>query len=193
MIEFLQTDITGTPIYSMNPNILDEVQQFLLNIVDLDLEKRFLSSMWDKHLENKETKRKIWDKLANIATSVTSIPFSIFTTMMCLYFNKLKFLESTLELLQQFTLQMISSSDEFLIFPGDGSKFSLKYTQCGKYVTYPKTIGCTLSIVPYAILSHLDITLSAENVNDVRNHLETLPILFTSHQNYEKSIASFVD
>ncbi len=88
---------------------------------------------------------------------------------------------------------MISSSDEFLIFPGDGSKFSLKCTRCGKYVTYPESIGCTLSIAPYALLSHLDITLSHENENDVSNCLETLPILFTSHQNYKKAIASFVD
>jgi hypothetical protein len=58
---------------------------------------------------------------------------------------------------------------------------------------YPKTIGCTLSIAPYAILYHLDITLSAENANDVSNHLEMLPILFTSHQNYKNAIASFVD
>ena len=43
------------------------------------------------------------------------------------------------------------------------------------------------------MLSHLNITLSHENENDVSNHLETLPILFTSHQNYERVEASFVD
>ena len=42
MIEFLQTDIAETPTYSMNPNIVGEVQQFLLNIVDLDLDKQSL-------------------------------------------------------------------------------------------------------------------------------------------------------
>ncbi len=193
MILFLQTDIAGTPTYSMNPNIVGEVQQFLRYFLDLDLDKQHLCSMWDKNLENKETKTKIWDKLAIIATSATSIPFSIFTTMMCQHFGKLKFLESTLELLQQFTLQMISSSDEFLIFPGEGSKFSLKCTRCGKYVTYPETIGCTLSIMPYAILSHLNITLSHENEKDLSDHLEMLPILFTSHQNYERVEASFID
>ena len=45
MIEFLQTDIAGTPTYSMNPNILGEVQQFLRNFLDLDLDKRYLSTM----------------------------------------------------------------------------------------------------------------------------------------------------
>jgi hypothetical protein len=44
-----------------------------------------------------------------------------------------------------------------------------------------------------AILSHLDKMLSDEKENDVSNQLETLPILFTSHQNYDMSFASFLD
>ncbi len=41
MIEFLQTDIAGTPSCSMNPNILGEVQQFLLYLfLDLNLDKQ---------------------------------------------------------------------------------------------------------------------------------------------------------
>jgi hypothetical protein len=111
---------------------------------------------------------------------------------MCQHFGKVKFLESTLELLQQFKLQMISSSDEFTIFPGDGSKFSLKCTRCGKCVTYPESIGLTLSMAPYAILSHLDIMLSDEDENDLSNQLEMLPIFFTSHKNYDVSFASFL-
>jgi len=193
MIEFLQTDIAETPTYSMNPNIVGEVQQFLLNIVDLDLDKQLLSSMWDRHLENKETNEKIWEKLGEIATNATSIPFSIFTKMMNLYSGKLKFLESTIELLQQFTLEMIESSDQFLIFPGDGCKFKLKCTRCGKFVTHSESIGRILSIAPYALLSHLDITLLTENENDVSDNLEVIPILFTSHKNYETVKASFVE
>jgi hypothetical protein len=117
MINFLQTDISGTPTYSTNPNILGQLEQFLLKFSDPELEKRLISSMWDQHLENKETKEMVWNKLVKIATSAIGIPFSIFTTMMCQHFGKLKFLESTLELLQQFKLQTISSSDEFTIFP----------------------------------------------------------------------------
>ena len=43
------------------------------------------------------------------------------------------------------------------------------------------------------MLSHLDITLSNENANDITDNLETLPILFTSHENYERVEASFVE
>jgi hypothetical protein len=111
--------------------------------------------------------------------------------MMCQHFGKLKFLESTLELLQQFKLQMISSSDVFSIFPRDCLKFSLKCNRCGKCVTYPESIGLTLSMAPYAILSHLDIVHSDEDENDASDQLETLPILFTSHKNYEESFGFF--
>ena len=57
MINFLQTDIAGTPTYSMNPNILGQLQQFLVQFSDPELDKRLLSSMWDRHLENNETKK----------------------------------------------------------------------------------------------------------------------------------------
>ena len=113
--------------------------------------------------------------------------------MMCQHFGKLKFLESTLELLQQFKLQMISSSDEFTIFPGDCSKFSLMCTRCGKCISYPESIGWTLFNAPYTIFSHLDIVLLDEDENDPSNQLETLPILFTSHSNYDESFAFFLD
>jgi hypothetical protein len=88
---------------------------------------------------------------------------------------------------------MISSSDAFTIFPGDCSKFSLMCTQCGKCVSYPESIGWTLSMAPYAILSHLDIMLLDKDDNDSSNQLEMLPILFTSHKNYDESFASFID
>ncbi len=56
MINFLQTDNAGTPTYSLNPNIMGQLQQFLVQFLDLELDKQLLSSMWDQHLENNETK-----------------------------------------------------------------------------------------------------------------------------------------
>ncbi len=48
-------------------------------------------------------------------------------------------------------------------------------------------------MAPYAISSHLDIMLSDKDENDPSNQLETLPILFTSHKNYDMSFASFLE
>ncbi len=112
----------------MNPNIHSQLQQFLLKFSDSELDKQQIASMWDQHLENKTRNKVVQDKLSEIATTATGIPFSIFTKMNCQHFGRLKFLESTLELLQQFKLQMISNSDELTIFPGDRSKFSLMCT-----------------------------------------------------------------
>ncbi len=53
MINFLQTDIARTPTSSMNPNILSQLQQFLLKFSYFELDKQQISSMWDQHLENK--------------------------------------------------------------------------------------------------------------------------------------------
>jgi hypothetical protein len=59
----------------MNPNIFGQLQQFLLKFSDPELDKRLISSMWDRHLENKETKTIVWNKLSEIATTATGIPF----------------------------------------------------------------------------------------------------------------------
>ncbi len=84
--------------------------------------------------------------------------------MMCQRFGKKhKFLESSLELLQQFHIGLVSLSDEFRLFPGDCSTFSLECTQCGKYVSPPGSIGMPLFIAPYAILSHLGLKFLNED------------------------------
>jgi hypothetical protein len=45
MINFLQTDIAGTPTYSMNPNILGQLQQCLVKFSDPELDNQLSSSM----------------------------------------------------------------------------------------------------------------------------------------------------
>ena len=114
--------------------------------------------------------------------------------------KKHKFLESSLKLLQQFHIGLVSLSDEFRLFPGDCSTFSLECTQCGKYVSPPGSIGMTLFIAPYAILSHLglkflneDHTTNITKEEDPSVKLELVPILFTSNINYATSVASYFD
>ncbi len=47
-------------------------------------------------------------------------------------FPEHRFLESTLELLQQFYIQVESVAQDYKVFPGDQSTFSLKCFCCGK-------------------------------------------------------------
>ncbi len=55
MMNFLQTDISGTPTYSMQSNIMGQLQQFIVQFLDPELDKKLLSSTWDQYLENNET------------------------------------------------------------------------------------------------------------------------------------------
>jgi hypothetical protein len=73
----------------------------------------------------------VLDKLKKIATDATVIPLSVFTNMFHQRFPKHKYLESTLELLQQFYIAIDEASDDsYKLFPGERYCTSLKCTRC---------------------------------------------------------------
>jgi hypothetical protein len=82
---------------------------------------------------------EVWE----CARKVTIIPFLIFTSMCHQRFPEHRFLESTLELLQQFYLQVESIALDYKIFPGDQSKFSLICLHCGKKLDWETSIHGT--------------------------------------------------
>ncbi len=98
-------------------------------------------------------------------------------------------LESNLEILQQFYIQMESEPDEFSIFPGDLSTYTLRCIRCGQPVTLAGSIGKTLLHAPTAMLYHWNMIQS----HDEGNHRELMlmPLLFTFHDNYLRSSKSF--
>ncbi len=65
-------------------------------------------------------------------------------------------LESTLEILQQFYMQMETQSDVFHLFGGGGdvSTYTLRCKRCGQRVTLAGSIGETLFHAPTAMLYH---------------------------------------
>ncbi len=74
-------------------------------------------------------------------------------------------LESTLEILQQFSIQMESEPDEFAIFPGDLSTYTLRCIRCGQPVTLAGSIGEALLLAPTAMLYHWNMIESHEEQN----------------------------
>jgi hypothetical protein len=90
------------------------------------------SSIWDQILPNPKTKDNVIEEVWKIARKVTIIPFSIFTSMFHQCFTEHRFLELTLELLQQFYLQAKSIALDYKVFSGDQSKFSLNCLCRGK-------------------------------------------------------------
>jgi hypothetical protein len=86
---------------------------------------------------------EVWE----FASEATIIPFSTLTPMFHQRFTEHRFLESTLELLQQFYLQVESIAHDCKVFPGDQSKFCLKCLHCKKNNSYriiwETSIHCT--------------------------------------------------
>jgi hypothetical protein len=67
-----------------------------------------ISSIWDQILIDYKRRINVADKLWEFARGASIIPFSIFTSMFHQSFKEYRYLESTLELLQQFYIQVES-------------------------------------------------------------------------------------
>ncbi len=109
------------------------------------------------------------------------------------HFTEHRFLESTLELLQQFYIQVESIAHDYKVFPEDQSKFSLKCLCCGKKITPTELLGKLLFMAPMAISHHLKMLSSISLVNDSPLVLKNMPVLFTSMKNYSASKTLFDD
>ena len=59
-----------------------------------------------------------------------------------------------LEILQQFYIQVETQSEEFHLFAGDLSTYTLRCKRSGQRVTHHGSIGETLSHAPTAMLYH---------------------------------------
>jgi hypothetical protein len=94
-----------------------------------------------------------------------------------------------LEILQQFYIQMETDPDDFHLFPGDLSTYTIKSIRCGQCVTHAGSIGETLLHAPTGMLYHWNMIQS----HDKQNHRESMlmPLLFTSYDNYLQSSKSF--
>jgi hypothetical protein len=134
---------------------------------------------------NEKNKKHFLDEIARIALFATQIPLSIFTNLFRQRFEKHPMLESMLEKLQQFYIQMETESDEFHLFAGDLSTYTLRCKRCGQSVTLHSSIGDTLFHAPPAMLYHWNMI----EPHDEQIHRESMlmPRLFASYDNYVRS------
>jgi hypothetical protein len=102
-------------------------------------------------------------------------------------------LEATLEILQQFSIQMNSDHESYCVIPGDLCKYTLKCVRCDASITPPGTIGETLFHAPSAILRHWEMI-------DLHDHpkkpfgdfdLSHVPLLFSEMDTYVRGKTSF--
>jgi hypothetical protein len=108
--------------------------------------------IFGQQMLNQKSKIQFIDEIVDIALFATQIPLSIFTNLFKQRFEKHSILESMLEILQQFYMQMETQSDEFHLFLGDLSTYTLRCKRCGQRVTLAGLIGETLFHAPTAML-----------------------------------------
>jgi hypothetical protein len=104
LTEFLQTDIDGSIDFLLNAITIESLVKYLKTFYMPPLDIDQISAIWDQILANPKTMKTITEEVWDVASKATIIPFSIFTSMFHQRFTEHRFLESTLELLQQFYL-----------------------------------------------------------------------------------------
>jgi hypothetical protein len=114
-IEFLCTDLEGNLSFTLNPLTASKLDHFLLTLSERLSEAANKDEEFDQHFwnENKKFKHRFINKIVAVALSATQIPLSIFTNLSHKRFEKHSMLESTLEILQQFFIQMEIEPDGF--------------------------------------------------------------------------------
>jgi hypothetical protein len=144
--------------------------------------------MFNQHVCNEKNKHCFIDEIVDIALSATQIALSIFTNLFHQRFEKHSMLESMLEILQQFYIQMEAEPHDFLLFSGDSSSYTLRCMRCGQPVLLEGSIGETTLHAPTAMLYHWNMI----QYNDKQNHREwmLMQLLFTSYDKYLRSFKS---
>ncbi len=149
MTESLQIDIDGSFDLSLNAIAIQSLEKYLKTFYMPPLDIDQLSSIWDQLLSIEKTMDTIAEELWECARKVSIILFSIFISMFHWRFMEHRFLESTLELLQQFYIQVESITHDYKVFPRDQSKFSLKSLCCGKKILLQNCLGNFYSWHPW--------------------------------------------
>jgi hypothetical protein len=99
-------------------------------------------------------------------------------------------LESTLEILQQFYFQVETQSDEFHLFVGDLSTYTLRCKRCGQHVTLHGSIEEILFHAHAAMLYHWNMIEPHDE--QIHRELMLMP-LFASYENYVRSSNSLFE
>jgi hypothetical protein len=182
LIEFLHTDLDGNLSSTLNPLTASRLDQYLSRLQEGLSETANKGKIFDQQMLHQKSKDYFIAEIACIALFATQIPQSIFTNLFHQRFEKHSMLESTLEILQQFYIQVETQSDEFHLFVRDLSIYMLRCKRCGQCVTLHGSISKTLYNAPAAMLCHWNMI----EPHDEQIHRESMlmPLLFPSYENY---------
>ncbi len=100
----------------MNPLTASRLDQYLSFLQEGLSETAIKGKIFDQQMWHQKSKIQFIDEIMGIALFATQIPLSIFTHLFKQRLEKHSMLESMLEILQQFYIQMETQSDEFHLF-----------------------------------------------------------------------------
>ncbi len=191
LIEFLHTDLDGNLSSTLNPLAASRLDQYLSSLQEGLSETANKDEIFDQQMLHQKSKDHFIAEIACIALFATQIPLSIFTNLFHQRFEKQSMLESMLEILQQFYIQVETQSDEFHFFVGELSTYTLQCKRCGQRVTLHDSIGEILYHAPTAMLYHWNMIEPHDE--QIHRELMLMPLLFASYENYVRSSNSFFD
>jgi hypothetical protein len=113
----------------LNPLTASKLDHYLSTLFEGLSETANKGEMFDQHVWNEKSKHHFIDEIVDIALSAIQIPLSIFTNLFHHRSEKHSMLKSTLEILQQFYVQMETEPHGFLLFPRDYSSYTFEVYQ----------------------------------------------------------------
>jgi len=191
--DFLRIDLEGNISKTLNVSMKSKLNEYLSSLFKEISETATKERTLDEYMNKAGKKTEIIKRVLEIAVSETSIPLSIFSNLFHQRFSKHDYLESTLEILQQFYIKMHSDHKRYCLIPRDLCKYTLKCVHCDKSIT-PGTIGETLYHAPVAILRHWEMIDHQDHPINPPGAFEIshVPLLFSGVDTFGRAQVSFL-
>jgi hypothetical protein len=191
LMSFLQADVKGFVSFQPYESLHDDIDNIINNLVHGETTATQQISFFDPMLSiTIKDSNEIFSFLEGKARETTIVPFLVFLNLFHQKFTWHIFLESTLEILQQFYIAIEKCDEQYHIFPRDQYQYFVKCMRCHKCVSSTTLgIGDTLLKAPSAMLRNWNILWTHDA--DWEVPLTSFPLLFTSTESYKASKTSF--
>jgi hypothetical protein len=182
-------DLDGNLYSTPNCHTSAKIEVYSSHFFPSHQDKKAIGSMFDQLLLHRATTNNLVEFITETAVGTTTIPLSLFTNLCVKRFPKHSFLESTLEILQQFEIKLESHEEFFFLIMGLCSKYSINCVRCKERITAHGSIAETLFHAPIAMLHYLRMIANFEVIDE--SGLKAMPLLFTSLDSFTRSKKSF--
>jgi hypothetical protein len=161
------------------------LESYLSNFFPSHQDNKTNGSRFDELLIHPATTNNLAEFLTETAVGTTTIPLNLFTNLCVKRFPKHSLLESTLEILQQFEINLESHEEFFYLVMGDCSKYSINCVRCKTRITACGSIAETLFHAPTAMLLHLGMIPNFEVLDE--SGLKAMPLLFIGLDSFART------